>query len=218
MGRMLSPRAPLFVDLDGVILDPSRRYFELHREIFEELGGRCPPLAELWRRKRQGASSSSLCDLDAAGDFDPLAFERSWHERVEQAAYLDLDTIVPGASERLSGWRKQRHSLSLVTLRRNRVTLGGQLERLRLLQLFDELLAAGTPACEEPVAAKVRLIRSSPYFSANAVVIGDTEVDIRAGRQLGLMTIAVAGGLREPQLLAAENPDCLVADLTEIGG
>jgi phosphoglycolate phosphatase-like HAD superfamily hydrolase len=47
-------------------------------------------------------------------------------------------------------------------------------------------------------------------------VAGDTEVDIRAGKVLGLLTVAVANGLRSHQCLVCEAPHCAIARIDEL--
>jgi phosphoglycolate phosphatase-like HAD superfamily hydrolase len=49
-------------------------------------------------------------------------------------------------------------------------------------------------------------------------VIGDTPLDVRCARSIGARAVAVATGWHTLEVLAAENPDLLVADLSDSSG
>jgi len=46
-------------------------------------------------------------------------------------------------------------------------------------------------------------------------VIGDTELDIRAGKAIGAVTLGVAAGHTTLEQLSAEQPDLLFKDLSD---
>jgi phosphoglycolate phosphatase-like HAD superfamily hydrolase len=45
------------------------------------------------------------------------------------------------------------------------------------------------------------------------LIVGDTEVDIRAGKAVRIKTVAVLSGIRDRAALEAEAPDAIVSDL-----
>ena len=58
-------------------------------------------------------------------------------------------------------------------------------------------------------------LRGEEIHRHNVFVIGDTIHDIRAGKKLGIKTIAVATGSTQNHELAAHQPDLLLDDLTK---
>ena len=57
---------------------------------------------------------------------------------------------------------------------------------------------------------KVNLIRDHYKKDLNGFFIGDTETDIRAGKVLGLKSIAVTFGIRNADILMREEPDIIL--------
>ena len=47
-------------------------------------------------------------------------------------------------------------------------------------------------------------------------VIGDTEMDVRAGKEAGSITVAVTTGVKTAEQLQAERPDYIIATLFEV--
>jgi phosphoglycolate phosphatase len=48
------------------------------------------------------------------------------------------------------------------------------------------------------------------------LIVGDTEIDIRTGKALGLKTVALLSGIRSHERLAEEHPDCIVEDINAL--
>ena len=52
--------------------------------------------------------------------------------------------------------------------------------------------------------------------AASAVIVGDGDTDIEAGKRAGVMTCGVTYGLGDKSDLIAAAPDLLIDDLTEL--
>jgi len=207
---------PIVLDLDGVVLDVSERYFRLHCDLLG-LQGRHPLDKDAyWRLKRDAQPLGRL--LTSAGEepADEEAYRGQWMERIEADEYLRYDAVITGAAERLAALGR-RHLLVLVTLRQRRDRLTAQLDRLGLRSLFAEVLSApqGGEAAWE---TKRRLIDGSGLVHGDGLLVGDTEADIRAGRALGLKTVAVLSGIRSRERLAAEKPDFILESVNALPG
>jgi phosphoglycolate phosphatase-like HAD superfamily hydrolase len=87
-----------------------------------------------------------------------------------------------------------------------------QLDALGLRAFFDEILTA-EPRGGASWRAKVDLIEASRRARPGLTILGDTEVDIRAGKALGMWTVAVTSGIRSRASLEAEHPDQIVDSL-----
>jgi phosphoglycolate phosphatase-like HAD superfamily hydrolase len=204
----------LFLDLDGPILDAAERNFQVHCALVAELGGRMTlNRDELWRLKRAGQSSADLLALNPGPPVDRERFKRRWSEEIELPRWLALDTLQPGACATLE-WLAQSWPLVLVTLRQRRDGLEDQLTRLGLARFFSSVLCAN-PAAGEGWETKRALVAASAFTGAG-VFIGDTEVDIRAGKLLGLATVAVLCGIRDRAALEAEQPGLIVSGLEDL--
>jgi len=201
----------LFLDLDGVVLDVSQRYYAVHCDIVAQLGGTPLDFEEFWRLKREMASTEELTGLepDAAREY-----RKRWGQLIEGPAYLAMDRYLPQARTALLLLGRD-YDVVLVSLRHKAAALRKELEELSLPRVSQVLSAA---AKGDPALAKARLMQGSPRFSRNAVVAGDTEVDIQAGKELGLTTIAVRGGLRSDALLSREPADVTIDGIAQLPG
>ncbi len=199
----------VFLDLDGVVLDVSRRYYRLHGDIVTAIGGRPIQERAFWKLKRSRASVEEIAGVSKEGARE---YRKRWSLLVESLAYLELDDYLPQAAQTVR-LLASRFTVVVVSLRRKPTALSTQLEALSFPAVAQVRSEAPGPDAPD---TKARLIHTSPHFSARAVVVGDTEVDIRAGKSLELTTVAVLSGLRSPELLAAESPDLTIEGIGEL--
>lgn len=201
----------LFLDLDGVVLDVSKRYYAVHSDILSQLGGYPDELDKFWRMKRECASTEELTGLDAVASRE---YRKRWTQLIEGPAYLAMDEYMPQARTALLLLGRD-YDIVIVSLRHKAAALRQELKDLSFPKVAQILSA---PAKGDPSLAKARLVQGSPHFSRNAVIAGDTEVDIRAGKELGLTTIGVRGGLRTDALLGRESPDVMIDGMAQLPG
>lgn len=203
----------LFLDLDGPILDVRQRYYAVHRALLGEEPAARLDLETFWHLKRSRASHAVVlerCGVDPAA---VGAYSKGWKERIESAEFLPLDQVFEGVDGLLRNWMTH-HALVVVTLRQRPELVRGQLLALGILGCFRDVLTAD-PTAGHGWEAKARLIREHPLYEPSACVIGDTEMDIRAGKLTGLRTAGVLSGIRSRELLAAEKPDVILEGLPD---
>jgi phosphoglycolate phosphatase len=199
----------VFLDLDGVVLDVSLRYHAVHEEISRQLGGASRDLDDYWTLKRENASVEELTGLSSDGARE---YKRRWSQLIEAPAFLELDRYLPQARTAVI-LLAASYSVVAVALRRKSDALR---EQLRALSFPKVAQICAAPPKGDAALSKARLIQGSPFFSKNAVLVGDTEADIRAGREVGLTTVAVRGGLGTDDVLANEDPDLLLDGIAEL--
>jgi phosphoglycolate phosphatase len=108
------------------------------------------------------------------------------------------------------------HRLVLVTLRRSAKALHGELKRLKLTPLFDRVLWSGEQRTLR-WEIKLDLIRSDGYQAGKpGMIVGDTETDILAGKQLGLRTVGVLSGIRTREHLEAAGTGVVFSSIVEL--
>ena len=204
----------VFLDLDGPILDVSHKYWRVHRDVLIELGKSYLPKDEYWHLKRTRTPVPDILARVGAQDIADV-YTRMRIGRIETPEYLKYDRVWPGVREALAALGRD-HRLVLVTLRRSVEALHGELERLELTPLFDRVLSSGeqrTPRWQ----IKVDLIRSDGYRAGTlGMIVGDTETDILAGKQLGLRTVGVLCGIRAKEHLEAAGADIILSSVVEL--
>jgi phosphoglycolate phosphatase-like HAD superfamily hydrolase len=106
----------------------------------------------------------------------------------------------------------------IVTARSQRGALDEQLGRHELRRFFAEVLSS--PAGANVGQQKADLIRAylgrTKACQGDHWVIGDTEADIEAGKEVGVRTVAVLSGIRDEEHLRAAGPDFLLNDIREL--
>lgn len=196
--------ATLYLDLDGTLIDVRHRHQAAYAAAARAVG--VEPLAEraAWTRRRAGASAADLIDPALRE-----RFRREWLARIETPDLLRMDTPLPGVIVALAELRRS-HSLVLVSLRHDRDALERQ---LGWLGLSEYLSGMHTPTIEAPT--KAALIRAAGP-AADDIVVGDTEADVEAARELGLTSVCVVTGLRSRRLLQELNLDYLLEDVAAL--
>lgn len=202
----------LYLDLDGPILDVSERYYRTHQSIIRASSAAPLSKSAFWELKRARTSTRSILARSGAAAVSEDDYRRGWLERIESWDYLLLDRVFPGVEPLLKIWKDQ-HRLVLVTLRQRADLLMAQLECFGLLQFFSDVLSA-SPHDQPGWKTKQRLIESHAPNLQLGVIIGDTENDIRAGKSLRIMTIAVLCGIRNREFIEKEMPDYILEDLS----
>jgi phosphoglycolate phosphatase-like HAD superfamily hydrolase len=206
----------LFFDLDGPILDVSPRYVALHQTLLEELGVRGMEAGMYWQRKRAVCAEEAILAELGAEEF-AAEYVRRRLELIETRPFLACDRPWPWAVDVLTALAK-RHALVIVTARAQRAALDGQLTHHELRRFFAEILSS--PAGVNVGQQKAALIRE--YLARRKLppgdhwIIGDTEADIQAGKEVGLRTVAVLSGIRDEEHLRAAAPDFLLNDIREL--
>ena len=71
------------------------------------------------------------------------------------------------------------------------------------------------PGHKPEPAGLLRLLAELGTAPGEAVMVGDSAVDVRTGRAAGVRTVGVTWGLR-PQDLQLDPPDLLIDDLREL--
>jgi phosphoglycolate phosphatase len=212
----VAAKKSLFIDLDGPILDVSARHFRVCADILTMLGN--PPSvknsATYWKMKRNGDSLAVILRKLSKSPVDEAVFSYQWLQRIEQLEYLRLDRVPRFARTQLPKLC-EKFDLVLVTLRQCRETLDAQLKELQLFYFFHCILSR-TPSRSGTWELKRDLIASSGLLYADSWIIGDSEVDILAGKALGMKTIAVLSGIRNSAVLKEVAPDFIVKDLNHL--
>jgi phosphoglycolate phosphatase-like HAD superfamily hydrolase len=192
-------RPTIVLDLDGTLIDVSKRHYTVYRDVLADVGGEALPFSRYWELKRANTPWAEILGAGARAEF--LA---EFRDRIEQPSYLALDrlfTFTRRAIEALAP-----HDLYLLTSRRSADALQEQLERLDLARHFDAIVSG------ERKAELIRTIDAGP----EAVVVGDTEADVAAAREIGALAVAVTSGIRSEAVLRRSEPDLLVEDIRSL--
>jgi pyrophosphatase PpaX len=201
----------VLLDLDGTLVDTIPFILASVRHAFEGYG-RCPTDAE-WIAGIGTPLRAQLAAFASAADHVQPLFDRY---RAFWLANHDRRThLFPGAGEAVRALKGAGHPLAIVTAK---LEQGAErtLRHVGLRELVDVVVGADTVARSKPDPmpihhALARLDRSP----GEAVMIGDSDHDLAAGRAAGTATAGVLWGAATREVLAP-LADHLLAEVAEL--
>lgn len=202
-------QAVLF-DIDGTLLDTKEFVYQayLHtlekhgiknfsREYIESLGGRT--LEEYY----------SI--LAPEIEFELL---RESH-RIFQSENMHLSGSFPGAPELLTALKKKGYQVAAITSRARDVVIE-TLEKAKIHQYFDLIIAIEDVSQAKPDPEGI--FKALEFFKvkhSEALMVGDNEVDIQAGKRAGVQTVGVSFGFAGSNITKFQ-PDFVIDSLSEL--
>jgi phosphoglycolate phosphatase len=228
-----APKAPLnitvFCDLDGPIIDVSRRYYKTYQLAIAETQAYfqaqgysllLTPLSasQFWQMKQERMPDADIAFCSGLRHEQIDLFLSNVLEIVNQSILLQEDRLQPRVGESLEKLRQHGVRLSVVTLR-CQSEARQLLQELNLAHYFDQICGAKDRAsayqnyAEEKQAILEHLIRTMKDDSGQLWIIGDTEADVLAGQALGLSTVALTCGIRSRSYLERLDPTTVLPDL-----
>jgi pyrophosphatase PpaX len=213
------PAAVLF-DLDGTLVDTIELLLSSVRHAFAERearrpGGRAPTDAE-WIAGIGTPLAAQLRpfardDADALALVDSYrAYQREHHDRLTRC-YADVVDVV-------TELRARGHPTAVVTSKADDIA-HRTLAHVGLLPLMDLVVGVGATARHKPDPEPVLYaLGRLDYAPAEALFVGDSPHDIRAGNAAGVATVAALWGPFSRDVLEAVRPTFTIARITELPG
>ena len=133
---------------------------------------------------------------------------------------LDHTTVYPGVAEALATIQNSGNGTPrkmAVLSNKPVVPSRAIVEALGLGPLFSQIYGGNSFATKKPDPEGARkLLEEAGVESEQAVIVGDSHVDVRTGRNAGLWTVGVTYGFAT-HTLEEERPDVLVDQACEVG-
>lgn len=127
---------------------------------------------------------------------------------------LDTTALYPQVRETLDYFKNKKRAVVTNKLHRLTVPI---LRGLGIEGCFDAVLGGDSAAEKKPdPSALLQLLASFGIEPARALIVGDGDADIEAGRRAGVHTCGVTYGLGKKEELVAAGPDYLIDDLSEL--
>jgi phosphoglycolate phosphatase-like HAD superfamily hydrolase len=178
------------------------------------LGHQPLPKECYWSLKRQRVPEQVILERTVPAPLAAMCVARRG-ARIESQELLRLDSVLPGIEATLQQL-SITYRLVLVSFRRIGANLHHQVDSLRLAAYFDAILPcyqSGVPGWR----AKSMSIQADPLFQGKgAIMIGDTEDDIEAGRSIHIQTVAVLSGMRDYPRLSVLKPTVILDSLVQL--
>lgn len=200
-------------DLDGTLADTGRDLADAvnHTRAHFNL----PPLPDSLVKSHVGRGVEYLLKHSLPEE-SPHRFREVMHVFIERYENHLLDTTVlyPHVHETLDFFCSKRRVV--VSNKMHRLTVA-VLRGLGVDKEFDTILGGDSAPQKKPdPALLVHALDRFQIPAKRAVMIGDGDTDIAAGKGAGVVTCGVTYGLGSKGDLVAASPDFLVDDLSEL--
>lgn len=206
--RRGDPIMKIVFDLDGTLIDVSRRHWHVYSKILQSYGKLPIPYLQYWHLKRDNTPWLEILKLSQFDGDATAEFIEIFISEIETVEHLKIDTVFNDTFSTLDSLKN--HELYLVSLRRNDAHFRAQLDWLKLRDYFKETRSGHTE--KEGHHKKNEIIKKIAQ-KQSAIVIGDTETDVLAAKSLNLESIAVTTGIRSSEFLRQLEPDYLIDNL-----
>jgi len=209
----------LLLDLDGTLVDSTRAYEAAGKAGFAAIG--------LSRSDVKTAFEVARCLEQGLPIDDALAKFRLDHASLERflSAYLNAyySTVLlqskpfPNVKETLQTL-SQHFPLALITLRYVMPEqVIEELKRLEFRKYFRAIVTALHVEKPKPFPDALLIAAEKLGVPINeCAVVGDSIVDLQAGKSAGAKTVAVLSGLFSQKELEKEKPDLIIKDIKSL--
>ena len=205
----------LCFDVDGTLSDTDNLYVQSVSKLFPRLLFKDPDHAARRFVMWVEAPGNALLGLaDTLHLDDEMVAVINWLSRHRKHANKKF-LLVPGVDEMLKQLHG-RYPMAVVSARDEGGTMRF-LEQYDLVQYFDVVVtglsAVHTKPYPDPILLAAKKMNVSPE---NCLMIGDTTVDIRAGKAAGAQTLGVLCGFGEEPELRHFGADDIVEDTPKL--
>ncbi|HET7295405.1 MAG TPA: HAD-IA family hydrolase [Vicinamibacteria bacterium] len=202
-------------DLDGTLVDSSRDLATAVNAALQEVAPGAPALSLPLVRSLIGNGARNLIDgsLRQAGLSRRVEDVLPVFLRHYEACLLETTRLYPGVAEGLAALAGR--TLAVLSNKPGpmcRTILGG----LGIAPLFARIWGAGDFPGRKPDPAPLQLLLADLGVSAGeALLVGDSAVDVQTARAAGVAVVGVPWGL-DPTSLESAPPDRILESLLEL--
>jgi N-acetyl-D-muramate 6-phosphate phosphatase len=205
----------LCFDVDGTLSDTDDLYARkvtpyLPRAIFSDPEQTARRLV-MWA---ESPGNALLGYADKVGMDDEMAAVIDWFQRAKPNTEKKF-LLIPGVDEMLAAL-KGRYPMAVVSARHEKSTMRF-LQQFDLVRYFDAIItglsAPHTKPFPDPIFMAAKKMGVKPH---ECLMIGDTTVDIRAGRSAGAQTVGVLCGFGEEKELLDMGADLILSNTHQI--
>ena len=201
----------LCFDVDGTLSDTDDLYVQKVKRLFPRFLFKDPEhTARRFIMWIEAPGNALLGLADTLGLDDEMVAVINWlsrHRKHSSKQFL----LVPGVEELLKQLHG-RYPMSVVSARDERGTMAF-LEQYDLVKYFDVVVTGLSAPHTKPYPDPILLAASKMNVAPeNCLMIGDTTVDIRAGKSAGAQTVGVLCGFGEEPELKKMGADLILKD------
>lgn len=213
--------AAVIFDLDGTLIDSAPIYYDLIDVIFERLNIPPVPKSILSEAMKNGEFEWDLVLPDEMKNRKEHLVEKSREiiDDIAPSMFHDQVKLIPGAAEALKDIVAKGLKLALVTssLREYMAVKLDPLAKAGVDKLFETIITADDVQNKKPHGEPlVTCCDKLGLAPGGCVYVGDTRVDIKAGKAAGMQTVAVLTGFDDYDALQRHTPDVIIESVSDL--
>ncbi|HVN86909.1 MAG TPA: HAD family hydrolase [Candidatus Binatia bacterium] len=205
-------RAVIF-DLDGTIADSIDLFYGFACDVAADLGLAAPDREAVLDLMRTGRSTlTHLVPAEIPPDRVNAAFAARGAEWLRR--YFEHTTPIPGSLDALHAVHRTGRSLGIATSSSRDVPF---LARWGVRDLFSAIVGREDVERRKPAPdVIVECLQRLTVAPAEAIYVGDSPIDVQAGKAAGVCTVGVLSGTSPRGVLEGEAPDAVVDSVAEL--
>lgn len=202
----------IIFDIDGTIVDAYKAIQESLNFTLKKLG--YPKVGMTTVRRAVGHGDRNFMEQFVAKEdvTEGLDLYRPHHEK----SLIRYSKVIPGARRLLRDLKRRGYKLAIASNRPPRFSKI-LLKHLGLLKYFDAVACAKDKTEIKPKPFLIpKILKRLRIEKDEALYVGDMTVDVRAGRNAGIKTVAVLGGSSSKVELKKARPFKIIPKVTDL--
>lgn len=205
----------IYFDLDGTLIDVSERFYRIYCDLLDTFN--CTKKLnkeQYWQMKREYLSEDEIVRR-TCNDIDIKEYDKIRRTVIESPKYLNYDIPFSYTIDVLKKL-KDNNRLVIVSLRESLIKTETEMDKFRLKNFFDKILVHNIDM-DHKWKIKVELIKSDYKFKKeNSIIIGDTEAEFFAAKELDIPCFLVSSGIRRKEYLARLGQHIVIENISEL--
>jgi len=203
----------IIFDLDGTLVDSTKDITNAVNFILRKIG-----LEEKSVQEITSYIGTGVKDLlrKSLGDKHSLFFKRAFSifEDYFSKHSTDYSVLYPNVKEVLEHFKNKK---KVIVSNRNRAFAVLSLRILGIYGYFEDVLGGDDVRCAKPDSYPLdKTIDKFKVDKSKAIIVGDMDLDVLAGKNAGILTCAVTYGLGKKEDLVKTKPDYIIDDIVKL--
>ena len=203
----------IMFDLDGTLLDTRPAYVEAAKIAFKTTGYSAPNTAQMLQIPKLMEQKQSLSGIVQGNTKTFLAI----YLKVFYSISASKTRLLPNVATTLETL-SQKARLAVITMRfMPGEAIRSELDQFQVGKYFAHVVTAlDTPRPKPSPEALIKAVAAMDVQMCECIIVGDSTVDVQAGKAAGAKTVGVLSGLYTRAELAAARPDYIINDASEL--
>jgi phosphoglycolate phosphatase-like HAD superfamily hydrolase len=208
----------ILFDVDGTLVDSKKVIIDAANHTLLNLGFKQKKEEEIINHL--GFEISYIISK-LTGSYDPALLIRGvklfngyWREHITADSMLFKGVI------KTLDYLKSKEMI--ITSNGIREVIEKMLNNFKIRKFFKEIISGDKPDCIKPTACPINMVFDSFKLGNRTVdkdrimIVGDMDIDIKAGKNAGIKTCAVTYGIGKKKDIIKAKPDFLIDDISEL--